>query len=325
VRAAATQKLRALGDKARSALEEGCRSESLEVSTRARLLLDELDARRAGNPREPGGEPGRPGRLVPEPPGPDRGETPPLPPRLRELDELMERLRTQLGEGPMGGVVIDEIIGELNRPFVQVGPGTSASKTRLIRGEEILEMERRADGSLRFSVSPTPRPGVQPSEPEVYEAENLTEFRVRHPEIYARYRDSGLFDDRRDGFSIVLGGRGLEIPLLAEPPTIVPARGERGLLQVVVEPVPEVLRAHVGAIPRGALLVCEVTPGGPGDRLGLKTHDVITRIDDRPVRSAAEVRDVLEDEELSARPTLVIDIVRGGAERQLTGPRPQGR
>lgn len=324
VRAAATKQLRALGEKGRPALEQGCRSESLEVSTRARLLLDELNARRAETPGEPGREPARPGRLVPEPPRPG-GEAPPLPPRMRELDELMKRLRTQLGAGPMGGVVIEEIIGELNRPFVQVDRGTSSSKTRLIRGDEILEMERRPDGSLRFTVTPAPRPGVQAAEPEVFEAANPTEFRVRHPEIHARYRDTGLFEDRRDGFSIVLGGRGLEIPLVVDPPAVVAPGAGAGLLQVLLEPVPEVLRAHVAAIPEGALLVSEVTPNGPGHRLGLRPYDVITRIDGRPVRSAAEVRRVLEDEQLSAGPTIEIDIVRGGVERQLAGPRPEGR
>jgi S1-C subfamily serine protease len=69
----------------------------------------------------------------------------------------------------------------------------------------------------------------------------------------------------------------------------------------------------------GAVLVTEVTPGGPAERAGLRPRDIIVRIADAPVVGVDDLQRVLTDE-LIGRATEVI-VLRDGVQKTLTvGP-----
>jgi S1-C subfamily serine protease len=75
----------------------------------------------------------------------------------------------------------------------------------------------------------------------------------------------------------------------------------------------------------GAVLVTEVTPGGPADRAGLRPRDIIVRIADTTVVGIDDLQRLLTDE-LIGRSTEVV-VLRDGVLRVLTvtpteGPRP---
>lgn len=66
----------------------------------------------------------------------------------------------------------------------------------------------------------------------------------------------------------------------------------------------------------GAVLVTEVTPGGPADRAGLRPRDIIVRIGDVSVVGVDDLQRVLTDE-LIGRGTDVV-VLRDGAQATLT-------
>lgn len=77
----------------------------------------------------------------------------------------------------------------------------------------------------------------------------------------------------------------------------------------------------------GAVLVTEITPGGPADRAGLQPRDIIVRIADTTVVGVDDLQRLLTDE-LIGRDTDVV-VLRNGMQRILTvvpaeGPRPSG-
>jgi S1-C subfamily serine protease len=65
----------------------------------------------------------------------------------------------------------------------------------------------------------------------------------------------------------------------------------------------------------GAVLVTEVTPGGPADRAGFQPRDIIVRIGDATVVSIDDLLRMLTDE-LIGRSTDVV-VLRDGALRTL--------
>jgi S1-C subfamily serine protease len=66
----------------------------------------------------------------------------------------------------------------------------------------------------------------------------------------------------------------------------------------------------------GAVLVTEVTLGGPAERGGLRPRDIVVRIADTPVVGVDDLQRVLTDE-LIGRTTEVI-VLRDGVQKTLT-------
>jgi Trypsin-like serine proteases, typically periplasmic, contain C-terminal PDZ domain len=66
----------------------------------------------------------------------------------------------------------------------------------------------------------------------------------------------------------------------------------------------------------GAVLVTEITPGGPADRAGLRSRDIIVRIADATVVGIDDLQRLLTDE-LIGRSTDVV-VLRDGVQRILT-------
>ncbi len=84
----------------------------------------------------------------------------------------------------------------------------------------------------------------------------------------------------------------------------------RGQLGVLVQDLtPELARAFRIRLGRGAIIT-RVYPGTPAERAGLQTGDVVLRIDGRPVRSAADLRNRIGL--LSIGHTTRIDLLRNG-------------
>ena len=80
------------------------------------------------------------------------------------------------------------------------------------------------------------------------------------------------------------------------------------------------LRAQLGLEDSSGALVLEVREGGPAERAGLRRHDVIVRVDERPAGSAAEVARTLA-RALRERP-VALEVLRGGERVELRFPRP---
>jgi S1-C subfamily serine protease len=73
----------------------------------------------------------------------------------------------------------------------------------------------------------------------------------------------------------------------------------------------------------GAVLVTEVTPGGPADQAGLRARDIIVRVADASVVGVDDLQRVLTDE-MIGRTTEVV-VLRDGVQKTLTvvpGERP---
>jgi S1-C subfamily serine protease len=62
-----------------------------------------------------------------------------------------------------------------------------------------------------------------------------------------------------------------------------PASGSAGYLGISVVGVPDYLRGHVD-LPEGiGMLITRVMPDGPGDKAGLKAHDILLSFGDQLV------------------------------------------
>ncbi|MGH9867569.1 MAG: Do family serine endopeptidase [Candidatus Polarisedimenticolia bacterium] len=90
----------------------------------------------------------------------------------------------------------------------------------------------------------------------------------------------------------------------------------RGYLGVVIQDLtPEMSRAGGFKTQEGAI-VARVEEGGPGADAGLKTGDVIVAVNDDPVESSAELRNLIASSAPGTRVRLTIE--RDGKERTLT-------
>jgi S1-C subfamily serine protease len=76
------------------------------------------------------------------------------------------------------------------------------------------------------------------------------------------------------------------------------------------------LRRAVGLPERDGLLVRVVEDGGPADRAGLRTGDLIVEAGGRPVTDADELYEVLD--QLGEAQTLTLRVVRGTDELTVT-------
>jgi serine protease Do len=88
------------------------------------------------------------------------------------------------------------------------------------------------------------------------------------------------------------------------------------LLGISAEDLSGQFGAYFGAPDNAGVLVREVRPTTPAEKAGLKAGDVIVKVDDKPVRSLAELREQLRDK--SDQKTVNMTVLRKGAEMSLT-------
>ncbi len=105
-------------------------------------------------------------------------------------------------------------------------------------------------------------------------------------------------------------------------PAVVAARGWLGIS--VQDLTPE-LREAMDLTARSGALVSDIASGSPADRAGLRTRDVIVRIDDSPVEVSKDLIGRLEEKDPGDRVHLTL--MRGGGEEEVDatlGSRPEG-
>jgi serine protease Do len=95
------------------------------------------------------------------------------------------------------------------------------------------------------------------------------------------------------------------------------ARGriDRGYIGATVQTLTGEMAESLGLSARKGVLVSEVTPGGPADRAGLRSGDVVLRVEGRPTENASR----LTREVAAARPgaQLRLELLRDGAPRTV--------
>ena len=90
--------------------------------------------------------------------------------------------------------------------------------------------------------------------------------------------------------------------------TVTPSRAPvANILELSVGPLDDETRESLG-IDRGGVLVDEVKAGGPADKAGIIAGDVISVVDNKPVDSARELNDVLD--ELNGRRNVAVLVHR---------------
>lgn len=303
VREEATSKLRALGEAARPALEAAQEAPDLEQRMRVRALLSELTAKASEERLAPVGP--RPGtrELRPQGLGPVGELDRDLEAMRRMMEEHRQRMRQGLRAGewpfPGGGIEID-----LSGPNVT---SSTVGKTTVVRNGERLTLERHEDGSVKVTTGGRdPATGAALTD-EVFEADSLEALQKDHPEVHARLEKNGLLGG-------ILGGA-LPGGLLTFEFGATPGRQVRPRLGALVGPLPAVLRAHLH-LDGPAVAIESVTPGSRAATLGLRQHDLIERVNEQPIDSAATLRRLIES--LPADAPLRVEILRGG-ERQTLG------
>jgi serine protease Do len=89
----------------------------------------------------------------------------------------------------------------------------------------------------------------------------------------------------------------------------------RGWLGIAFQPLDEALAAAVKAPDARGALVANVTPGGPADKAGMKTGDVIVAVDGKPLTDVRRLPALVAG--LEPGRTVPVEVLRTGAKRTL--------
>jgi serine protease Do len=90
---------------------------------------------------------------------------------------------------------------------------------------------------------------------------------------------------------------------------------QRGMLGVGIQPVTGDLAKSLGLSEARGVIVNSVTPGGPADKAGVKTEDVITQLDGKDVNDANALRN-----EVASKPPgtdVTLTVIRDGKPQQI--------
>ena len=91
---------------------------------------------------------------------------------------------------------------------------------------------------------------------------------------------------------------------------------ERGQIGVMIQDVTDELKKHFDYAGEGGVLVSEVLPGSAAEKAGVRSGDLIVRIDGKPARDASQVKNTIGFTKLGKR--LELTIWREGREQALT-------
>lgn len=94
-----------------------------------------------------------------------------------------------------------------------------------------------------------------------------------------------------------------------------PAPMRPGFLGINVAEIPEALAAHIDVPAGQGVMVRLVAPGSAADAAGLQLHDVILKINDRPVASHEDVDGIVANHQEGD--ALRIDVLRKGKPREI--------
>jgi hypothetical protein len=320
----ASAKLRAAGEAARPILDGLKASDDAEQRARALALLAELDAKKPS--RLPDHEPLKPSREEPNV----------ATPRVRvfggsataELEQLMKLLRDPTGGlggiielSPTGEVIIDDVtqLGKGLRHALEQGQGERTSTMTFRRQGVEATITQLKDGSIEAEI-----------DGKKYEAPSLDVFEKSHPQAMGQLKDLGFsgFSAGRifDPLGPIGGMRGLrpvlpgrELPVLPIP---MPPAEQGRRLGVILEEVPDVLRAHL-TLPPAAQLITEVLPGSVAHTAGIRPNDVLLEVAGEPARSVEAISQILRT--TADQSDVEVKVVSGGKVRTVTVTWPSGR
>lgn len=321
----AERRLRELGDEAVPLLEKAADDASDgEVQWRARRLLRQMHG---------GGSGGSGGGLVDrqrgdqqQPQVAPQGGLRTAPPRqglgrrqddMRdEFDQLFRRFEQDFGiDVPRGRFFSDDFFRDLQEQMRAMGQGGQS------RG---MSMQVGPDG-VRVEVEEVGEDGE--TEKKVYEAPDMETFRSTYPGVLQRGglgfdvqfwpqgRMPSLWDPSQPGSPrLPVPGFPSRAPALDQQPA-----GPRLGVAVWPELSPE-LRAHLALDEGVGLMVQSVEPGSLASTLVLQAGDIVTRIGERTIGSAGDVRAALDA--IAVGDDVTVVYLRKGAERTATAPRP---
>lgn len=166
-REAAFKELKTMGKSARKGLERHRNHKDIEIRTRVRSLLAEQ------------AEPVTPLRRLEEIPEADNRRRPPRRNPRMELEDRLSRLKLDLGRD---------------------GKSSFTSMTSLSYDGDRLTWTRDEQG-----VKLVVKPG-DGGDKRIFEAKDLEHFQKQHPEPYARYKKSGIFEDKVVEFNVLAPG-----------------------------------------------------------------------------------------------------------------------
>ena len=114
-------------------------------------------------------------------------------------------------------------------------------------------------------------------------------------------------------------GIGFAIPTNMAAPIIeaLKTNGEvsRGFLGVSIQEIDGDIRSALALKQRGGVLVADVQSGGPADRAGIKSGDVVLQVNEAHVNSPGHFRNLIAQSE--ANKTVALKLVREGKEKTL--------
>jgi S1-C subfamily serine protease len=121
-----------------------------------------------------------------------------------------------------------------------------------------------------------------------------------------------LRDGKEQKLTVTLGERaGREGPAFPE----LPGLRRPAFLGVQTQALTAELKERLNANTDAGAVITEVVPNSPADRAGLKRDDVITAVDDRPVKTPADLRDAVQKAGPGKEVTL--QVVRGKEKRAV--------
>jgi len=91
---------------------------------------------------------------------------------------------------------------------------------------------------------------------------------------------------------------------------------ERGQIGVMIQNVTDELKKHFDYTGEGGVLVSEVLPGSAAEKAGLKSGDLIVRVDGKPARDASQVKNTIGFTKLGK--SVELTIWRDGKEQSIT-------
>lgn len=316
----AERALRDMGEAAVPALKKAAEtSEDAEVQWRARRVLRQIEAGKAG------------GALAPRARAEDAPETaPPPPPQFGrqpdavrdQFESLFERFEREFGiDIPRARFFDDRFFQDLQEQM-KAGAGASQGMT----------MQVGPDGSVRVEVEERGPDGK--SEKKVYEAPDMESFQKQHPGVL-----------RRNGFTFGFPGGGLEIfrgfgergmpepfdmpaprtwrprgvpaPDAVVEPTAPPAGKRLGV--TIRDEVPPDVREYLGLDDGVGLMVEGVQDGSLAQALGLQRGDIVTRLGGKAIGSPQDVQEALGG--IAQGADVEVAFVRKGAEKSAKAPK----
>ncbi len=218
--------------------------------------------------------------------------------------------------GDAGGLAVNlqgEMIGLTCSTFQR-------AQTMADLGETMKRMSQEIDfrGMLEDLMMGGVAPGTPGETPEARRPEDLLKDffnKLRRRRGMRSPADGGSSTSSRRA-EVMLGAEGINFVMPAARVSEIAGRliaggaVKRSFLGVQVSPIDPPLRSHIGLQAGEGVLVVGVALEGPAGKAGLRAFDVLLRLEDRPIRSLAD----LEAAMLNHPPgsSVTVSIVRGG-------------